>query len=103
MTPPPPPSDSRPRGGGADNQPVMSGPLRPPSGTAPIDARPAEDQCGAARMQYLIGQRVPASLATSGPVRIFASDDAVTMDYNPERLNIELDPASRLIVSVRCG
>lgn len=68
---------------------------------------PTQDACGAARLQHLIGEPVPGGFAVAGPVRIYASGDPVTLDYNPSRLNIETDRASdradARIVAIGCG
>ena len=64
----------------------------------------APDTCGAAALQSLIGGPAPDSLPGPNPVRIHADGDAVTMDYNPQRVNIILDAATRSIVlAVTCG
>jgi hypothetical protein len=60
--------------------------------------------CPAAELQHLIGQPVPDPFPADGPVRIFATGDPVTMDYSPQRVNVEVDTSSRrLIVAIRCG
>lgn len=64
--------------------------------------RPA--RCDAAAYQSLVGQpeaaidrnRLPQSF------RIICHDCQVTMDYNPNRLNVQLDPQNR-VASVSCG
>jgi hypothetical protein len=35
-------------------------------------------------------------------VRVIGPDDAVTLEHNPQRLNVEVDAANR-IVNLRCG
>ncbi|MFN3953764.1 MAG: I78 family peptidase inhibitor [Pararhodobacter sp.] len=62
-----------------------------------------DDACGAARLQHLIGEPVPGGFAVAGPVRIYASGDPVTLDYNPRRLNIETNRAGARIVAISCG
>lgn len=61
------------------------------------------DACGAADLQHLVGQ--PASVLEtmkfSQPVRILRPGMAVTMDYRPDRLNIEID-AQEVIARVHC-
>jgi hypothetical protein len=60
--------------------------------------------CNAADYQYLIGKaeddidrdRLPATF------RIVCADCQVTMDYNPNRLNVQLD-ANNVVESVSCG
>ncbi len=65
---------------------------------------PPPDACGASALQGLLGQ--PASVLQAmrfaGPVRVIRPGMAVTMDYSPERLNIEID-AEEIIARVTCG
>lgn len=61
------------------------------------------DECGAAGLQALVGGPVPAQFDVAGPVRIYASGDPVTLDYNPRRLNVETDRARARIVAIGCG
>jgi hypothetical protein len=76
--------------------------------TLPTSSTPGNDgsvlPCGADDMGYLIGQHVSGvdlnSLAEK--VRVISPGDMVTMDYRPDRLNIDLD-ASGTIVALRCG
>jgi hypothetical protein len=60
--------------------------------------------CGADALQGLVGQ--PASVLETmrfgKPVRIIRPGTAVTMDYSPDRLNIEID-AREKIIRVACG
>lgn len=71
---------------------------------APPAAAPAEDACQASGLQMLVGQ--PASVLDTmrfaQPTRIITPDMAVTMDFNAQRLNIEIDEAKR-ISRVACG
>ncbi|NUB44681.1 hypothetical protein GEU84_009825 [Fertoebacter nigrum] len=63
-----------------------------------------ENACGAAALQNLVGQ--PASVLETmrfaATTRIIRPDMAVTMDFSPERLNIEIDRAE-MISRVACG
>lgn len=71
----------------------------------PIDpGLPPADACGAPGLQGLVGQdrRVLASMTFPSPTRVIEPGMAVTMDYNPTRLNIELDAGGR-IIRVTCG
>lgn len=72
----------------------MADPPRPP----PVD------DCGAAVRSALVGRPLasfdPATV--SGPVRILAPDSVMTMDHNPQRLNVHHD-ASRVITRLTCG
>lgn len=62
------------------------------------------NQCGALDLQYLVG--APAAqldtIAFDKPVRIIYPDTAVTMDYNPDRLNFQIDRTGR-VSRVSCG
>lgn len=73
---------------------------------APVGAEPDEtgDTCGAASFNRYVGQPSSAldTVRFSQPVRIIPPDTAVTMDFNPERLNFDLDEDGT-IVGVRCG
>lgn len=72
---------------------------------APVADGPAEDACGAADLQHIVGQPASAAEGLTAPdtVRVFRSGEPVTMDYRTERLNIELDARGRRIVRVFCG
>jgi hypothetical protein len=67
-------------------------------------APPGEDACGAAALQDLVGEPVAGHEFDSNnrPVRIIPPGTAVTMDFNPERLNVETD-ADGVIVRIYCG
>lgn len=65
--------------------------------------------CDAQAAQSLVGQpfgdgvrAMAAELSGAGTVRVYGRGDMVTMDYRPDRLNLELDP-EEIIVRVRCG
>ncbi|MCC5990942.1 MAG: hypothetical protein JJT99_00315 [Rhodobacteraceae bacterium] len=65
----------------------------------------AADACGAAALQGLLGQELTAFKAlpdTASTTRIIGPDTAVTMDYRPERLNIEHDKDD-IITRIYCG
>lgn len=67
----------------------------PPQGAQ----RPSESEaCGASRFQVLLGQPEAAlrAMVLPDPHRVIPHGAAVTMDYNPSRLNIELDKARRV-------
>ena len=70
----------------------------------PVPDLPPADACGAPGLQGLVGQprSVLATMKFAGPVRVIEPGMAVTMDYSPNRLNIELDAAGR-ITRVTCG
>ena len=60
--------------------------------------------CDAAPYQGMIGQdrEVLGGMTVPAGTRIIEPGDAVTLDHNPSRLNIEIDTRSR-ISAVRCG
>ncbi|MEZ5753825.1 MAG: I78 family peptidase inhibitor [Paracoccaceae bacterium] len=62
------------------------------------------NQCGALDLQYLLGApaRDLEAMRFNKPVRVIRPGMAVTMDYNPDRLNFEVDRAGR-IARVTCG
>lgn len=70
----------------------------------PIIDMPPQASCGAEKLQHLVGGPLGAfdfhSLAQ--PLRIIPPGTAVTMDYSPRRLNVDLDE-NDLIVRIWCG
>ncbi|MBB4128139.1 hypothetical protein GGR77_003466 [Xanthomonas translucens] len=75
-----------------------SAPEAPPVGTC--DASQAQGLVGQAAEQALVDQ---ARIDTgSKSVRVLKPNQAVTMEFNGERLNIEVD-AKNVITGVRCG
>jgi hypothetical protein len=62
------------------------------------------DACGAGDLQYLVGKPgvVLDGMRFSQDVRVIEYGMAVTMDYNPARLNILLDRLD-VIEKVSCG
>lgn len=65
---------------------------------APVAGTPAEDACGASALEHLVGAPAIAAEEETTPdnTRIIRPGDAVTMDFNPERLNIEIDENERI-------
>lgn len=65
---------------------------------------PAEDSCGAAPHAALVGQDATAleRVLIIGPVRVIRPGMAVTMDYQPDRINFEIGQDGR-IVRIYCG
>ena len=65
---------------------------------------PDSNACGAAELQGLVGQRASVldTMRFSQPTRIIRPGEAVTMDYSPNRLNIEINESDR-IARVSCG
>ncbi|ARE83818.1 putative secreted protein [Roseovarius sp. TM1035] len=69
----------------------------------PQDKAPEGDACGAAQMQALIGTPVAAQdFSGRAAVRILPPGAMVTMDYRPDRLNVEHD-ADGVITRIACG
>ena len=60
--------------------------------------------CVAEKYAYVIGRRGDSLLGFwfLGPVRLVPPGVVVTMDYNPTRINLELD-AEGVIIGVYCG
>lgn len=67
-------------------------------------AAPDKTACGAAGMQDLVGQDISALAAMTFPVgtRVIEPGTAVTEDYRPDRLNIDVDATGR-ISGLWCG
>jgi len=71
--------------------------------TAPLP-EPAEDTCNAGAYDNLIGQQATAleRVLLLGAVRVIRPNDAVTMDFRPERINFMIG-ADESITRIRCG
>jgi hypothetical protein len=84
--------------------PAATPPAATPPATTP-PAAPADDACGAAEKQAWVGQ--PRSSVPAAPAgqtwRVYETGDAVTQDFRPDRLNVEVDPATQNVVRVSCG
>lgn len=80
--------------------PADHGPSRQP----PPSREPA-DRCGAAALQSLIGKPRTEIPVPINPRlrRVACTTCPVTMDFNPERLNIFYDADSGVVKEVRCG
>ena len=78
--------------------PDIVGPTDP---TLPVSA---EDTCGGAELQGLVGQPVTAleRVLILREIRLIRPGDAVTMDFRPDRLNVYIDESER-IGEIRCG
>ena len=63
-----------------------------------------EESCGLAEVEGLVGQNIAAVTmpAREDPVRVIKPGQAITLDFNPSRLNIDLDSAG-VITRVWCG
>ena len=62
------------------------------------------DTCGAASLSDLVGREFSALATMIFPdtTRFISPGDAVTMDFNPERLNFDLDETGK-ITRIWCG
>ena len=71
---------------------------------APNPPATGEQTCGADLDSALIGQSadVLAAMIFPAPMRIIKPGMAITMDYNPDRLNIDIDKHNK-ISRVWCG
>lgn len=65
--------------------------------------------CNVENLQGVLGQNASAELiqqvqqqANAKTLRVLAPGDAATMDYNPQRLNIDIDE-SEVIIRLTCG
>ncbi|MGB4075352.1 I78 family peptidase inhibitor [Pseudomonas sp.] len=75
-------------------------------------AQPAAEitgECNVDNLQDMLGQNASAELieqlqqqANAKTLRVLAPGDAATMDYNPQRLNIDIDE-SEVIIRLTCG
>ena len=62
------------------------------------------DACGASGWQSLVGESrdVLAAMTFPAPMRVIGPNDAVTMDYLPNRLNV-IYGEDQIITRVECG
>lgn len=77
----------------------------PPKGSPEPSPQPVADACGARALQHLVGRHRSEIPPPAKPElqRVACATCAITMDYNPERLNIFFDEATGIIRDVRCG
>ena len=67
-----------------------------------VPTAPAQDSCNAGAHAALIGRDKAAAEVLPAPKRIFQVGAPVTMDFLPERINVQYDTSGR-IVSISCG
>lgn len=91
----------------AQAQQAASDAATPSPDTAPEP--PPIGKCDASQLQSLIGQPLTDALsaqareeAKASEVRVLEPGQMVTMEFNGERLNLEVDD-KRVVTSVRCG
>lgn len=72
-------------------------------------AAPAAGVCNAAGAQFALGQSLTAQVQTEAQtrsgakiVRVLRPGQMVTMEFNEQRLNLEVDGTGR-VIQVRCG
>ncbi len=77
--------------------------------TADVQAAQAPSECNADAVKNMLGQFASADTveqtrlqAGADKVRVLAPGDRATMDFNPQRLNIEIDEAE-MIQRFSCG
>lgn len=70
-------------------------PVPPP---APLPEEPDSDACKASTYQGLVGQSqtVLAPMMLPAGTRVIGPNDAVTMDFRPDRLNVEIGESGRI-------
>jgi hypothetical protein len=92
----------------APSAPAAPTPPRPAPAAAPPASprpRPADDMCGAYEAQDLVGRprsEIPVPVLPALQ-RVACTTCAVTMDFNPRRLNFFYDAETGLIKEVKCG
>jgi hypothetical protein len=94
------------------SEPEPAAPAPQPSpATAPTPAppprasRPSDDMCGAYEAQDLVGRsrsEIPVPVLPALQ-RVACTTCAMTMDFNPKRLNFFYDADTGLIKEVKCG
>jgi hypothetical protein len=97
------------------NATVEPVPGNPPASESAMPAKPADDDaslagCGAEKAKAFIGRQDRpttradlARLVGHDNIRWLGPDDAMTMDYSEDRLNVMLDAQKRNITGVKCG
>lgn len=81
---------------------TASAPVEPAA--PPVDVtNPPEDACGAAQYASFVGKPITEpGLPPEGPmVRYIRPNTQVTMDFSPQRLNIDID-AAEIVTGFRC-
>lgn len=80
-----------------------------PQGPAPVTSYPGGGECRMAGAQFAVGQQADAALqreaarrSGAAQVRILRPSQAITMEFNAQRLNLEVDAGNR-VLAVRCG
>ncbi len=74
----------------------------PVASTSPTSPASGADTCGASAYADLIGKDAPNALIVPQPKRLYRIGDPVTLDFNPARVNVQLDTTD-VIVALTCG
>lgn len=84
-------------------------PSTPSAGTGPVPGGPSGGICNAQGAQFAIGKAPGASIVEqarqrsgSYMARVLRPNQAVTMEFNAQRLNLDVDAAG-VITRARCG
>jgi len=94
---------STPQEAASPPPPPVSRPAPPPPSVEPSPA--SDDACNAKAHQRLVGRprtEVPVPVRPNLQ-RVLCTTCPMTMDHNPNRLNIFFDAATGIIKEVRCG
>ena len=90
-------------------EPPPPAPLPPPSVPSPRPPAPEPARCEAQRAGFVIGDEATAatvqratSAAAASISRVVHPGEAVTMEFNPDRLTIRVNQRNR-IVNLTCG
>jgi hypothetical protein len=94
----------------ACSTPAAEQPTAPPAAETPPNAGPpaageTADACGADAMQHLVGRprsEIPVPVKPQLQ-RVACTTCAITLDFNPNRLNFFFDAETGIIKQVRCG
>jgi len=65
---------------------------------APLPVEPDTDQCNASSLQGLVGQSgtVLQKMMLPAGTRVINPGDPVTMDFRPDRMNVEIGASGRI-------
>lgn len=80
-----------------------------PTATGPVTTLPSGGECRMVGAQFAVGQTAHAALlkeaaqrAGAQTARVLRPQQVITMEFNAQRLNLEVDGTNR-VVAVRCG
>lgn len=69
---------------------------------AQMPSNSPKGECAAAEFQHLVGKDAANLLVLPEPKRSVRPDEAITMDFVPERITVRLDETD-VILSLNCG